>query len=101
MAEKIVRGQVITFSATPKDSDGNLVTPGTIRLYVNYIHADGTRSTDDPTDMDPDTEGSYSATFDTAQAKAGTASASVRTTSPGAAADFKFTITAEPANPNP
>jgi hypothetical protein len=101
MTDKVVRGQLLVFSSTPKDADGNITTPTSLRLYLNYVHADGTISTDPPIDMDPQTDGSYRAEFDTKDAEPGAAFASIRAEAPPAADDIKFTITANAANPDP
>ncbi len=101
MAEKIVRGQLLIFTSTPKDADGNVVAPDSLKLYLNYPHADGTVSTDAPIDMEAQTDGTYRAEFDTKVAEPGAAFASIRAELPPAADDIKFTITANAANPDP
>lgn len=101
MAEKVVRGQKLVFRSTPTDEDGNSIAPSTMKLYLNYIHSDGTRSTDSAIDMTQTTGGVFEAEFDTRVCKAGLASAHVRSTNPAGGEDIKFTITAELANPDP
>ena len=101
MTEKVVRGQLLVFTSTPRDADGSITTPTSLRLYLNYVHADGTTSTDPPIDMDPQTDGSFSASFDTKDAEPGAAFASIRAEAPPAADDIKFTIIANAANPDP
>lgn len=101
MTEKVVRGQLLVFTSTPRDEDGNITTPTSMRLYLNYVHADGTTSTDPAIDMDPQTDGSYRAEFDTKDAEPGAAFASIRAEAPPAAEDIKFTIIANAANPDP
>lgn len=101
MTEKVVRGQLLVFTSTPKDADGNATSPTSMRLYLNYAHADGVTSTDAPIDMDAQTDGSYRAEFDTAVAEPGAAFASIRAEAPPAADDIKFTIIANAANPDP
>ncbi len=102
MTEKIVRGQLLVFTSTPRDADGAITTPTSLRLYLNYVHADGTTYTDDPPiDMDPQTDGSYRAEWDTKDAEPGAAFASIRAEAPPAAEDIKFTIIANAANPDP
>lgn len=99
MATKYVRGQLLTFTSTPVDATGAAIEPSTMRLYLNYIHADGVASTDDHIDMDLQSDGSYKAEFDTGTVKPGPVFASIRAENPTAAADLKFTITANAANP--
>lgn len=101
MTDKIVRGALLVFTSRPKDVDGQPVEPGTVRLYLNYVHADETTSTDPPIDMELQTDGSYRAEFDTSVAEPGPVFASIRTTLPSAADDIKFTLTANVANPDP
>jgi hypothetical protein len=105
MTDKVVRGQLLVFSSTPKDAANNVVSPATMKLYLNYFHADGsptgTVSTDPPIDMDQQTDGSFRAEFDTKVAEPGAAFASIRAEGPAAADDIKFTIVANVANPDP
>lgn len=98
---KVIRGQLLVFTSVPQDADGNPVVPGTMQLYLNYVHADGITSTDAPIDMDPQTDGSFKAEFDTKDSEPGAAFASIRAEGPPAADDIKFTIIANAANPDP
>lgn len=100
MTTKIVRGQLMTFIATPKDYLGNAVTPDSVTLYANYPHGDGTVSTDTIT-MAAQSDGTYLADFDTGSAESGTLQCSFRSVNPAAAEDLKFTLTANAANPDP
>jgi hypothetical protein len=102
MTIKVVRGQVIVFEAHPHDHEGNPVTPASMHLYLSYMHANGTSSIDPPIDMEMQTDGlTWLASFDTAIAEEGAAFASIRAIAPGGAEDFKFSITANIANPDP
>ncbi len=102
MTEKVVRGQLLVFTSTPRDAAGAITTPTSMRLYLNYVHPGQTVATDDPPiDMDPQTDGSYRAQFDTKDTEPGAAFVSVRAEAPPAADDFKFTIIANAANPDP
>lgn len=104
MTAKVVRGQLLVFKSTPKDADGNITTPTSMRLWLNYHHPTdppGENTTDAPIDMDPQTDGSYRAAFDTKVAEPGAAFASIRAEAPPAADDIKFTIVANAANPDP
>lgn len=100
MTLKIVRGQLVVFTSSPKDADGNDVTPSHIRLYLNYPHVNGTTVTDEAIEMDLQTDGNWKADFDTAIAAPGTVFASIRAHDPPAAEDLKFTIVANRANPD-
>lgn len=101
MADKHIRGELLVFRATPKDEDGNTVTPSTIKVYLNYKHSDGTTSTDPAINMDPDTLGQYVAEFDSKVAEPGALFWSIRTTVPASAQDGKITLVANAANPEP
>lgn len=101
MTEKIVRGTLLHFRSVPRGADGEPVEPDSMKLYLNYVHADGTSSTDAPIVMSEQTDGSFHATFDTSVAEPGAAFASIRAVNPSAAEDIKFTIVANVANPDP
>ena len=101
MAEKVVRGQLLTFTATPKDAAGNLIEPATVKLYLNYKHANGTTSTDSAIDMTQLSDGSYFAEFDTKVCLPGKLNIHIRTDNPEAAADDSRDIIANAANPAP
>jgi hypothetical protein len=99
MTTKFVRGELIVFTAHPKDA-GLDVSPASIQLYLNYKHAaDGTTYTDEPLEMQAQTDGAWKANFDTAQAAPGVGYASMRMQNPQSAEDMKFTIIANAANP--
>jgi hypothetical protein len=101
MTTKIVRGQVLVFEAQPKDHNGVPVRPLSMELYLNYKHADGTTKTDPPIAMERQTDGSWLGSFDTQIAEDGAGFASIRSVGPGGAEDFKFSIVANVANPDP
>jgi hypothetical protein len=100
MTTKVVRGQLMTFIATPLDSVGAASNPDSVVLYLNYPHADGASSTDTVTMADQN-DGTWSAEFDTSAAEPGALFVSLRATSPTAAEDLKYTIVANTANPDP
>jgi len=72
-----------------------------MRLYLNYRHSDGTAYTDPPLAMDPQVNGTWAATFDTAVCETGPAFASIRGHDPACADDLQFAIVANLANPAP
>lgn len=99
MATKVTRGQLMTFTATPTDYLGDPVTPSSLKLYVNYIHAGETTASDDPAiDMDPQSDGTWQAEFDTSGAAPGPLFVSMHAEGPTAAQDEKFSIVANAAN---
>ncbi len=101
MTDKHVRGELLVFHATPMDDDENSVMPATVKLYLNYKHADGTTTTDAPIDMSQATGGTYETAFDTKVCEPAPLFWSIRTTAPPAAADGKIQIIANNANPDP
>jgi hypothetical protein len=101
MTDKHVRGELLVFVAAPKDQNGEAIEPTSIKLYLNYKHADGTTSTDAPVTMEQETTGVFSSMFDTASCEPGPLFWSIRTASPASAADGKVTIVANAANPDP
>ncbi len=100
MATKVVRGQLMTFIATPVDYLGAAANPDSMVLYLNYPHADGTTSTDTVTMADQN-DGTWLAEFDTSVAEPGALFVSVQAEAPSAGQDEKFTIVANAANPDP
>ncbi len=100
MTTKVVRGQLMTFIATPLDNLGAAANPASVVLYLNYPHADGSSSTDTVT-MTDQNDGTWLGEFDTSAAEPGALFVSLRATSPGAAEDIKYTIVANSANPDP
>lgn len=100
MTTKVVRGQLMTFIATPLDSVGAAADPDNVVLYLNYPHADGTSSTDTVT-MTDQNDGTWLAEFDTSAAEPGALFVSLRAISPTAAEDLKYMIIANTANPDP
>jgi hypothetical protein len=99
MTAKFVRGAMVVFTATPLDCDGNLMTPDSMKLYLNYAHADGVTKTDDPLYMVQQTDGVWKAEFDTSHCVGGLVQASIRSSEPPSANDLKFSIVANAANP--
>lgn len=89
------------FVAAPKDQNGEAMAPTSVRLYLNYKHADGTTSTDAALDMEEETTGVFSSMFNTASCEPGPLFWSIRTAAPASAADGKITIIANAANPDP
>jgi hypothetical protein len=102
MSDVIVRGNVLTITASPLDKDGNPVAPSSVDLYLTYTNADGLVTTADPIPMSSNTAGTtWSAEFDTSVAQPGQLWGSVRAVNPSAAADFIRRLAANPPNPDP
>lgn len=99
MATKIIRGQKVTFIAEPKDYLDQPVTPASLKLYVRYVHMGDTEATPDPAiNMDPQTDGTWIAEFDTSGATNGPLFVSMQAEGPSAADDDKLSIVANAAN---
>jgi hypothetical protein len=103
MSDVIVRGNVLTVTASPLDADGNPVAPSSVELYLTYMDTTGTETTHGPIAMtSTNTAGTtWTGSFDTSLAMEGPLFGSVRSVSPSAAADFKKRLVANPANPDP
>jgi hypothetical protein len=94
----IDRGNSILFTATPKDADGNIVTPSSISLSLNYVTATGRAGT---SMVMVNSAGSWTATWDSSVAEPGIVYWSSRASSPSGAEDGSFELEANPANPEP
>ena len=100
-AAKVVRGQLLVFTSTPRDADGSIPRRPACGSISTICMPIGTTSTDPAIDMDPQMDGTYRGQFDTKDAEPGAAFASIRAEAPPAADDIKFTIIANAANPDP
>ena len=96
----IIRGDLLTVRAAPVDAAGAAVAPASIKLYLNYKHADGTTSTDAGITMTLDVD-QYVAEWDSKDSLPGVLFGSIRAVDPPAAHDFKMKIKANAANPAP
>lgn len=94
------RGNVFEFTAEPKDVNGDPVTPDTVTSYVNYIASDGERTTV-PVVMEENTDGVWTAEWDSSIAKKGRVHWHVRTVNPSSAKEDQFELEANLANPDP
>ena len=99
MATKVVRGQLMTFIATPKDYLDSIVTPASVTLYVTYPNSGGATS-DETIVMEANSDGTWEAEFDTSVARPGALFVSIQAEGPSAAEDLKYSIVANAANLN-
>ncbi len=102
MSDVIVRGNVLTITASPLDKDGNPVAPSAVDLYLTYTDTTGVETVHGPVVMTSNTAGTtWTGSFDTSLAMEGPLFGSVRAVNPSAAVDFKRRLVANPANPDP
>lgn len=102
MSDVIVRGNVLTVTASPKDKNGNPVAPSSVGMFLTYMDRTGAETTHGPVAMSSNTAGTtWSGSFDTSLAMEGPLFGSVRAVNPSAAVDFKRRLVANPANPDP
>ena len=101
IVSKIVRGNMVDFATTFEDEDGNPVEPTSVELIVSYLNAAGERETVS-IDMETNTAASeFVAEWDSSVAARGRVHWAIRATSPAAAEDGVFDLTANLANPEP
>lgn len=95
------RGDVITFTASPEDADGNPIDPATVRLYINFLGANG-REDAAPISLAENTDGTWDGQWDTSGigAKQGKVDWAIRTTGPDAASQGSFMLDVNLANPD-
>jgi hypothetical protein len=96
--EIIDRGNSILFTATPKDALGNIVTPSSMALTLNYVTTTGRAGT---SIVMVNSAGSWTATWESSVAEPGIVYWSARASSPSGAEDGSFELDANPANPEP
>jgi hypothetical protein len=102
MSDVIVRGNVLTVTASPKDVNGNPVAPGSVELYLTYMDSTGAEVTHGLSMTSNNTAGTtWTGSFNTSLAMEGPLFGSVRAANPSAAVDFKRRLVANPANPDP
>lgn len=102
MSDVIVRGNVLTVTASPKDGNGNPVAPSSVEMFLTYTDSTGAQTTHGPLTMSSNTAGdTWTGSFDTSVAMEGPLFGSVRAINPSAAADFKWRLSANPPNPDP
>jgi len=101
--EIVTRGNVIEFSATFLDENGNPISPGSASVFVNYrtSETDGTQRATIEIEMDEDSDGNFTGSWETVDAAAGRVFWSVRAADPDAAEDGVIKLRANPANPDP
>ncbi len=101
--EVVIRGNVVTWSASFADAAGTPVVPGAVSVFVDYrtSESDDTERQTDEIVMDEDSDGNFTADWSTVVAAPGRAFWSVRASDPDAAEDGVIKIKANPANPDP
>ena len=95
--EVVTRGNIVKWTATPKDVDGNVTTPVSVTLYLADVNGVAIGS---PLPM-VNIAGAWSVEWDSSAMATTPLFWSIRAVSPSAAADGRIEITANPANPAP
>src|SRR5436190_19327705 len=98
--EIVTRGNVIEFSATFLDENGEPVTPASASVFINYrtSETDGSERDTIEIELNEDSDGNFTGSWPTVDAAAGRAFWSVRASDPDAAEDGVIKIKANPAN---
>ena len=91
----ITRGNIVQWTVTPLDANGNVTTPSAVTIYVQYL-VDGVYTP--ATIAMTSTAGVWSGTWDSTVSQSGVIYWSVRATNPSAQADGQFTLNANIAN---
>lgn len=99
LTETIVRGNVVVFSISFSDVEGLEMSPVSVDLSVNFVNGSGQRVSDAVT-MTEDTDGEWSASWDSSEADAGRVYWSIRAYDPPAADQGFFLLAANRANPD-
>lgn len=98
LVDHIVRGNTVLFTASFLDADGAAIVPAAVTLYVSFLGASGRES--DEIAMDEATDGSFSASWDSSDARKGRVYWAVRASNPPGADEGFFELDAGPANPD-
>lgn len=99
IVEHIKRGNIVSFTATFLDTDGNIASPSAATLYVSFMRFE--ERVEDSAEMEEQTDGSWFAEWDSSDATKGKVHWSVRSTGPSSAQDGSFDLDANLANPDP
>lgn len=94
---KIVRDNVVEFTVTFRDADGVAIDPDAATLTVNFRNPNDERE-NETIDMDPQTDGTWFASWESDVALPGRTYWSAKSSSPAAAEDGMFDLVANPAN---
>lgn len=97
LVDRYDRGNGFEWVASFTDVNGDVAEPDSVTLYVSYVTGSG-RDTDE-IEMTSDTEGNWSAFWDSSVSKSCLVYWSVRAVNPAAAKDGKFKLDANLANP--
>lgn len=99
LVSTIVRGNLIAFETSFLDAEGAPISPGSVTVTVDFINGSGERVSDTLT-MSEDTDGEWSAAWDSSEAAEGRVYWSVRAFDPPAADQNCFQLAANRANPD-
>lgn len=99
LVSTIVRGNLIAFETSFLDAEGVPISPASVTVKVDFIDGSGSR-TDATLTMSEDTDGEWSAAWDSSEAAEGRVYWSVRAYDPPAADQGFFQLAANRANPD-
>lgn len=100
LLDYIKRGNLVAFTAEPKDADGNPVAAESVTLYISYVS--GTDRDLVSVEMETDTDGLvWAGEWDSSVATKGRVHWHVRSDNPTSAKEGQFELEANLANPEP
>lgn len=95
----IDRGNLIAFETSFLDVEGIPISPATVTVTVDFVDGSGSRFSETLT-MNEDTDGEWSAVWDSSEAGGGRVYWAVRAYEPPAADQGYFQLAANRANPD-
>lgn len=99
LVSTIVRGNLVAFETSFLDAEGIPISPGSVTVTVDFVDGSGSRVSETIT-MSEDTDGEWSAVWDSSEAAAGRVYWAVRAYEPPAADESFFKLAANRANPD-
>lgn len=99
LVSTIVRGNLIAFETSFLDAEGVPISPASVTVTVSFLDGSGERISE-PLTMSEDTDGEWSAAWDSSEAAEGRVYWSVRAYEPPAADQGYFHLAANRANPD-
>lgn len=97
LLETIIRGNVVEFTVTFLDANGDVVEPASAEMKVNFLNSENARETVS-VDMEEASDGTWSTEWDSSDALPSRVFWSALSTSPASAKDGAFELAANRAN---